>query len=226
MSVWVALSKVEDGSMYNREDPENQEVIWNREAWLNPYGLKLDDATRLYITYGEDKTYTKYHETDASEKGKGMRGNDIEPADALVTTTPGQVLFLPVADCIAAALYDEKNGVLMLSHLGRHSLEVNGGVQSVAYLKEHYGSKPEDLQVWLSASIGKDTYPILKLDNKGMKEVVHEQLHAAGILPENIVDDIANTGVHPEYFSHSEFLKGNKTEDGCHAMMAAIQPAE
>ena len=61
MSVWVALSKVEDGSMYNREDPENQEVIWNREAWLNPYGLKLDDATRLYITYGEDKTYTKYH---------------------------------------------------------------------------------------------------------------------------------------------------------------------
>jgi copper oxidase (laccase) domain-containing protein len=111
----------------------------------------------------------------------------------------------------------------MLSHLGRHSLEVNGGVKSVEYLQSHYGSKPEDIHVWLSASIGKDKYPILKLDNKGMKEVVHEQLRTAGILPENIIDDVADTGVHPEYFSHSEFLKGNKPEDGCHAMAAYIR---
>lgn len=222
MGVVVALSKVADGSMYDRTQPEDQKVIENRATWLHSHGFSLDDATRLYITYGDDKTYKKYLEVNASDMGKGMRANDIEWADALVTTIPGQVLFLPVADCIATTFYDEAHGVLMLSHLGRHSLEVNGAVESVRYLQTHYDSKPEDIQVWLSASISKDAYPITKLDGKGMKEVIHEQLAKAGIVPEHIIEDAADTGTNPEYFSHSEFLKGNKPSDGCHAMMAVI----
>ena len=208
--------------MYNRNDPKDAQIIANRKAWLASEGYSLEDATRLYITYDEGNTYSKYRVIDAREKGRGMRDNDIEHADALVTTTPGQVLMLPVADCIATTLYDETNGVLMLSHLGRQSLEVQGGVKSVEFLKTQYGTKPQDLKVWLSASIGKDTYQIYKLDNKGMKETIHEQLSAAGVRPENINEDTSNTGSSDEYFSYSEFLKGNKPQDGCHAMMAVI----
>lgn len=224
MGVYVALSKVADGSMYNRKDAKDASVIANRKVWLESQGYSIDDATRLYITYDEGNSYTKYHVTDAHEQGLGMRDNDIEHADALVTKTPGQILFLPVADCIATTFYDEKNGVLMLSHLGRQSLEAQGGVESVKYLQAQYGSRPEDLKVWLSASIGKDTYPIFKLDNKGMKEAIHEQLASIGVLSENIIEDTANTGTDAGYYSYSEYLKGNKPEDGCHAMMAVIQP--
>lgn len=222
MGVVVALSKVADGSMYDRTQPEDQAVITNRATWLHSLGFSLDDASRLYITYGDDKTYKKYLEVNATDMGKGMRANDIEWADALVTTTPGQVLFLPVADCIATTLYDETHGVLMLSHLGRHSLEVNGAFESVRYLQSHYGSKPEEIRVWLSASISKDAYPITKLEGRGMKEVIYGQLAQAGILAKHITDDSADTGTHPDYFSHSEFLKGGKPTDGCHAMMAVM----
>ena len=81
---------------------------------------------------------------------------------------------MPLADCIGAVLYDEEHGVLMMSHLGRHSLEHNGGVKSVSYLEENYSSNPAKLKVWLSAAVSKESYKIYALDHKGMKEVAFE----------------------------------------------------
>lgn len=222
MAVQVELSTVDDGSLYNRANPSDPAVVKNRRRWFTAKNLDINDATRLRPTYFDgDETFVNYRVVDVSEKAAGMYDDAVQKADALVTTHPGHVLFLPVSDCVATTLYDEEHGVLMLTHLGRQSLEQNGGEQSVQFLVEQFGSDPSKLKVWLSASISKDKYQIFRLDHKGMKEVVHEQLALAGILPENITEDTADTA-QENYYSYSEFLKGNKPEDGSHAMAAVM----
>ncbi len=223
MNVQVHFSQVGDGSMYNRKDMADPVVIANRRAYLEAHGVTLKDTTRLAFTYqGEEAPYKRYLTLDDSSHGTGMTGDGI-PADGIVTTQPGAVLFLPVADCIAAVIYDPKHQVLMLTHLGRHSLEQDGALSSVAYLAEHFGSVSNELKVWMSAAAGKENYAIWKLNNKGMKEAAFEQLTLAGVPTENIVDDPADTTTDHSYYSYSEFLKGNRPEDGDHCVIAWME---
>lgn len=221
-TLFTATSTAADGSMYNPLDQSDATVVANREMWLKKNSLKLDDATRVYITY-DTPDFCRYTEVGPQEKGLGMKQADLPPADALITTAPGHVLFLPVADCVATILFDPTKGVLMLSHLGRHSLEQDGGVRSVAYLTEHYSSNPADIKVWLSPAPSKETYAIYALNNQGMKEAAFEQLKRAGIRAENVTDNHADTATDDRYFSHSAFLKGQKSEDGRFAVIAVIQ---
>ncbi len=222
MSVLVALSSVADGSMHNRHDANDPAIIRNRTVWLERQGATLDTASRVLIKF-EGDDYCRYREVGSREAGSNMKADDGFIADALITTEPGHALFLPVADCIATTIYDPVHRVLMLTHLGRQSLEQQGGVRSVQYLVEHYGSNLRDLQIWTSPTINKDAYPIFKLDNKGMKEAFFEQMEQAGIQREQINDHTGDTGSDDNYYSYSEFLKGNKPEDGCHAMVAVMR---
>lgn len=220
--VHVAISKVKDGSMYIPSDQTNQEVIANRTAWLEVQSISPEDTTRLHISYDTDD-FCRYRIVDASHKGEGMKSAGSQFADALVTTNIGQALFLPVADCVATTIFDEAQGVLMLSHLGRHSLEQQGGVRSIEFLIKNFGSKVENLKIWLGPAPNKEVYPIFKLNNQGMKEAVYEQLQIAGILLENITDTNADTATDDSYYSYSEFLKGNKPTEGRFAMVAMLQ---
>ncbi|MFZ2126570.1 MAG: laccase domain-containing protein [Candidatus Microsaccharimonas sp.] len=220
--ILVAISTVADGSMYNRHDKADASVIHNREVFLKKHHISLEQTTRVRTLY-EGDNYCRYKEATEAEKGDGMKDDQVAISDGLVTTNLNHALFLPVADCVGAVLYDPKKQVLMVSHLGRHSLEQGGGIKSVAYLKEKYGCDPKDLKVWLTPAPGKDAYPIWKLDNKGMKEVTFEQLSIAGILPENITDNPADSTKDVNYYSYSEFLKGNRKKDGDHVVVAMMR---
>lgn len=222
MSVRVAFSTVAEGSMHNRRDPLDKAVLRNRERWLTSLHVLPNTTTRVLITYDGDN-YCRYKEVGLTEYGLNMKDDDGLFADALVTTTPGHALMLPVADCVATVLYDPEHEVLMLTHLGRQSLEQQGARRSVEYLERKYASRPQALQVWLSPTINKDAYPIFKLDNKGMKEALYEQLADAGVLPAQVTDIDADTGTDARYYSYSEYLKGNKPEDGCHAVVAVLK---
>lgn len=218
----VALSKVADGTMYIPGDTTNTAVVENRRAWLQPLGVSLDATSRVAITY-DQPDFRRYRTVTSKDKGDGMYDDSKAPADALVVTQPGHALFLPVADCVATVFFDEAHSVMMLSHLGRHSLEQRGGIASVHYLTEHFGTDPTTLKVWLSPAPGKQVYPIFALGNKGMKEVLYEQLAEAGITAKNITDNSADTATDPEYYSHSQFLAGNKPEDGRFGMVAMME---
>lgn len=218
----VAISTVADGSMYNRHDKQDISVIHNREVFLKKHRITLEQTTRVMTLY-EGDNYHRYREATVAERGAGMKDDQVAVSDGLVTTSLNHALFLPVADCVGAVLYDPTKHILMLSHLGRHSLEQDGGIRSVAYLNEKYGCDPKDLKVWLTPAPGKDVYPIWKLDNKGMKEATFEQLSTAGILPENITDNPADTTKDINYYSYSEFLKGNRKKDGDYAIVAMMR---
>lgn len=218
----VAHSTVADGSMLNRKDLEDPEVFANRERWLQSVGIPIKQTYRIGMTYDGVTNFCRYREVAPTEIPTNVYDKGNESADALVTTQPGEALFLPVADCIGVVLFDEINGVLMVSHLGRQSLEQRGGVRSVEYLVKNYGTDPAKLKLWLSAAIGKDLYKIYALEHKGMKEVLYEQLDAAGVDRMNIQDTNHDTGTHKDYYSHSEFLKGNRPENGRHAIVAMM----
>lgn len=207
--------------MHDRTNALNTYVIVNREKWLKTCGINLNQTTRVRVTY-DGSNYCRYREVSLVDGGAGMQNADNQPADALITTQPGLALFLPIADCVATTIFDEENGVLMLTHLGRQSLEQQGGLKSVQHLQQYYGSKPEKLKIRLSPTVNKDVYPIFKLGNRGMKEALYEQLEKAGVDLANVSDNDDDTATNPNYYSYSEFSKGHKPEDGCYAMVAMI----
>jgi copper oxidase (laccase) domain-containing protein len=222
MDLHVHTSTVADGSLYNRHDPKDAEVISNRKKFLAGQSISIDKSVRLNLNFDGDD-FCRYTAVDSTHKGKGMQGGDIFYADALITTQQDVALFLPVADCIGAVIYDPVKGVLALAHLGRHSLEQHGGQKIIEHIMHSYGSNAADLELWLTPAAGKEVYPIWKLDHKGMKEAAFEQFAAAGISSSQIHDNQAETTADPDYFSYSEFLKGNQAVDGDHAIVAVLR---
>jgi len=208
--------------MYNRRDLADPSVVQNRSKFLANISASIDNTVRLGVSY-ERENFCEYKEVAKKHAGFGMRGKDSVIADALITKDSTLTLFLPVADCVGAAIYDPTQNIVALAHLGRHSLEQNGGTKIIEHLTGQYGSDPKDLKIWLTPAPGKDVYTIWALENKGMKEAAFEQLFAAGILPKNITDNTAETDKDPNYYSYSEFLKGNKKEDGDHAIAISLQ---
>jgi copper oxidase (laccase) domain-containing protein len=181
----------------------------------------MDDTTRVKIVY-EGNDYCRYYEVNNSQKGAGMFDNNIMAADALITREPNHALFLMLADCVGAVIFDPDKQIMMLSHLGRHNVEQNGGYKSVKFLIDNYNCNPDDLLVWLTPGAGKENYPLFALDNRSFKDVIFEQLQSAKISSKNINDDPTDTTKDPRYFSHSQFLLGNQLTDGRFAVIAMM----
>jgi len=182
----------------------------------------MQDSTRVKIVY-EGNNYCRYFEVGNSQKGDGMFDSNVIAADALITREPGQALFLPLADCVGAVIFDPNKQILMLSHIGRHSLKQNGGYRSIKFLIDKYNCDSTELLVWLTPSPGQENYPVFEFNNRAFKGILLEQLKSAGIIAKNITDDPTDTTKDLHYFSHSEFLKGNRQEDGRYAIVAMMK---
>jgi copper oxidase (laccase) domain-containing protein len=219
-SVIAAVSSVSDGNM-KLGLGNDEAVVENRRQFLHAVQIPLEDTTLVGITYATDD-FTKYRVVTSDDKGKGMQANMDEFVDALVVDQPGHALFLPLADCIGAVFYDEARHVLMVSHLGRHSVEVHGATRSVEYLKTHFQIDPSRLKVWLSPGVGKVTYPLHSRNGQSLREAIVDDLLQSGVALENVESEDIDTAVHDEYYSHSEFLKGNRTETGRFAIVAMM----
>jgi copper oxidase (laccase) domain-containing protein len=111
----------------------------------------------------------------------------------------------------------------MVSHLGRHSTEQHGAIKSVEYMTVAYGSSADDILVWLSPSPNGEDYPLWAFANRSFNSVLNEQFAAAGITPDHIESSPVDTVSSLEYYSHSEYLKGNRSVDGRYAIVAMLQ---
>jgi copper oxidase (laccase) domain-containing protein len=99
-----------------------------------------------------------------------------------------------------------------------------GGTRSVEYMQSEFATDPSDLLVWLSPSVGRETYPLYDLGNRSLAEVALDQLRNVGIATSNIQIDQRDTAKESLLFSHSEFLKGNRSNDGRQAVVAMMRP--
>lgn len=222
MPLSVFTSTAAGGNMKS-PDYHFEAVLPARQKFLERHHIDIQATTLVHLTY-ETTDFCRYFTVNKQDQGDGMIRESTLDADALVTTTPGQALFLPLADCIGAVIYDPTRHLLMLSHLGRHNLEQSGGTKSIEYLLSKHRSNPADLTVWLSPAAGKKEYPLFAFQNRSLHEVAIGQLTAGGILPQNISVSPINSATDLNYFSHSQFLKGNQETDGRFAVAAILTP--
>lgn len=221
MKVLVAVSDKSDGDM-SIASSDLKSAYDAQYAFLKRYAISRDQTTRINLSY-DTNNFCRYAIVDDASKGQGMYpSNDLPFFDGLVTTQPNHALFLLLADCVGAVIYDPDNKILMLSHLGRHSLEQDGFVQSVEFLKARFRSKPTNLKVWLSPAAGKEAYPMYNLGNKGLKEVIFEQIDRSGVMITNVKDNQSETTSDPNYFSHTMYVNGQQDTDGRQVMIAMM----
>lgn len=220
-AVTASLSSRSDGNMKFGLDDDEQ-VVKNRQTFLGAVGIDPAHTSLVGITYATDD-FTKYRTVQTDEKGKAiLQPMPNEAADALIVDRPGHALFLPLADCIGAIMFDPIHHVLMVSHLGRHSVEVNGAAKGVQHLVRQYDTDPAQLQVWLSPGVGKASYPLHVFDSRGLREVIIDQLQQAGVVATNIESADIDTATSNEYYSHSQFLKKESKDAGRFAIVATM----
>jgi copper oxidase (laccase) domain-containing protein len=221
MNIDSFVSTVMDGSMKS-PDRNFATVLPIRQAFLMEHAIEPNDTTLIQVTY-EGNDFRRYIAVDHKDRGDGItRAPSIE-ADALITTESDHALFLPLADCIGAVIYEPNQHILMMSHLGRHNLEQNGGFESIQYITTRYNIDPKTLQIWLSPAADAGTYPLFAFDNRSLHDVAVEQLMSAGILRDNIDVSPIDSASDSNYFSHSQFLAGNRETDGRHAIVAVMR---
>lgn len=220
-AVVAAVSSVEDGNMkFGIGLPE--ETVRNRQQFLAAAGIDFHHTTLVSVTYDTDD-FAKYRTATHVDKAAGMEsGEENVYADALAVDQPNHALFLPLADCVGAVLYDGKRRVLMVSHLGRHSTEIDGAGRSVRYMAEMFGTMPDDIRIWLSPAVGNATYPLHAFDRKGLHEVIVGQLEAAGVGTDHIEVSHVDTAHDSNYFSHSQALKDESRPQGRFAIVAMM----
>lgn len=222
-AVVVGLSSADDGNMkFGYGDDET--VRENRQAFLAQLDIDPTQTTLVRISYADTTDFARYQIVDDSHLGEGMLESVSSlHADALVVTRPDHALFLPLADCLGAVIYDPTDRILMVSHLGRHSLEVEGAIKSVQFLVNEFGSDAKDLQIWLSPGVGSDSYPLQAFGDRSLVEVACEQLLTAGVSEANIEISDIDTAESDNYFSHSEYLAGTQMGDERFAIVAMMR---
>jgi copper oxidase (laccase) domain-containing protein len=221
-NIIAAVSSTQDGNIGFLRG-EYDAALQNRRGFLKKVGIDPHHSTLLRVTYENAEHFARYHIVEDAHKAIGMFDLTYElVADALVTTKPGHALFLPLADCVGAIICDQKQHILMVSHLGRHSTEEQGALRSIQYLQDTFHTRPGDVRVWLSPAVGKAAYPLKNLQNRGLHEVLLEQLLAAHVPRQNIEISFGETATDENYFSHSQFLAGNKSKDGRFAIVAMM----
>ncbi len=220
MKLDIFTSTVSDGSMKSK-DGDQSVAQTNRTNFLQKNGLSPENTTLHTLSYGGDD-YCRYLELTDELKGDGILRDSTVDADAVVVTKPEHAVLLPLGDCVGAVIHDTYQNIVMVSHLGRQNLEQHGGTKCVKHLVDKYGVNPNNLTAWLSPAAGKDNYPMEAFDGRGLQDVAMEQLLNAGIPPTSISITKDDTTTDVNYFSHSEFLKGHRPEDGRFCIVAIM----
>jgi hypothetical protein len=221
MALNIFVSKIQDGSMKPIHSGDIEHTNRARTNFLLKNGINPNDTTLVRVKY-EGDNYKRYFTVDNSHKGDGVIRESTLTSDAIVVSEYNHALFLPLADCIGAVLHDPIKNILMVSHLGRHNLEQFGGTASVEHLIKYHDIDTKNLKVWLSPAAGKESYPLFAFNNRSLHEVAFEQFTGVGVLPENIEASSIDSAKNEEYYSHSQFLKGNRTSDGRFAIVACM----
>lgn len=221
MTLLYIASTIEDGPMKTLQG-DGPTAITNRQAFLRKNDIDPANATLLQLTYGGGD-YCRYQIIVESLKGDGIVRESTIDADAVIVTETNHAILLPLADCIGAVIHDPAQNILMVSHLGRHNLEQQGGTKCIEYLVEHHSSNPKNLTVWLSPAAGQDNYPLYAFDHRGLHDVATEQLVTAGINPRHITASPVDTTTDLRYFSHSQFLAGKQGTDGRFCIVATME---
>ena len=88
-------------------------------------------------------------------------------ADAIITNRSGWLLGVKLADCCGVVIYDQAHHAIAAVHSGWRGTAQNIVAATIVAMQHQYGTRPMDLQVWLSPCAS------------GLAYVVRNDVHAA-----------------------------------------------
>lgn len=158
--------------------------------------------------------------------------NHLEEGDALVTCQPNIGLAIIHADCQAALIYDPSLHLLANVHCGWRGNVQNIYAKTIQTLVDRYGSKPCDLLVGISPSLGPSASEFInhatelpphfslfqfKENYFNLWEISRSQLLEAGILEQHIeIAQICTYSNPNDYFSYRRVkASGRHVTIGC-----------
>jgi polyphenol oxidase len=135
---------------------EPADVLENRRRAAAAMGAGLGDFVFCSQAHGREARIVT-----AADRGRGAWSLDdaLGGADALVTTDPGTVLAVMVADCVPIVLYDPTTQVLACVHAGWRGTVtrvVDAALEAMATL----GTRPENVIAGLGPAISPDRYQV------------------------------------------------------------------
>lgn len=174
---------------------------------------------RVQMILGADRLVhaTQVHGTHLVEVDSADL-TDIPMCDGLFTSTPHIGLLIKHADCQAAIFYDPLNHAAACVHSGWKGSVQNIYSHTVAALQKRYGSRPEELLVGISPSLGPTAAGFVNyqtelphtfweyrvsLNHFNFWEISRQQLIEAGVLAGHIeIAEICNYTESDDYFSY------------------------
>jgi polyphenol oxidase len=197
---------------------EPAEVDAARRRFLRQLGAKPTTCVSMWVT-----KQAEIRSVNVEQMAAQPHGQLTVKADALVTTSPGVGLLLPLADCQSVVLLDPARGVLALAHCGFTSANARLLPKLVAYLQTKHDCKPEDLLAYLGPSISAQNFTydrnilsqtqgwgsyiapagpnLYTVDVRGF---CHQQLVEAGITPQHLELSPIDTFASERHFSHAQ----------------------
>jgi polyphenol oxidase len=132
------------------------DVLENRRRVADALGADPGDFVFCNQAHGREVRIVT-----AADRGKGAVTLDdaIQATDALVTTDPGTVLVVMVADCVPIVLYDPMAQVLACVHAGWRGTVARvaeAALESMASL----GARPEHVLAGVGPAIAPDRYQV------------------------------------------------------------------
>jgi len=130
---------------------EAARVRENRYRSFAALGRRIDSLYDVWQVHSADSVIA-----DAPRDPK----DELIQADAIFTDKPEVTLYMRFADCVPILFYDSKQGVVGLAHAGWLGTVRGMTSAAVKKMREHYGSKPENIYAAIGPSIGVDHYEI------------------------------------------------------------------
>lgn len=134
----------------------DEDVLENRRRAASALGADLSDMVFCNQAHGRE-----VHVVSAADRGRGSLALDaaIASTDALVTTEPGIVLVVMVADCVPIVLHDPVAHVLACVHAGWRGTVARVSEAAVTAMRA-LGSHPEDIVAGVGPAIAPDRYQV------------------------------------------------------------------
>jgi hypothetical protein len=133
--------------------PEGRE---SQDAWralADHFGVAIDHVSWLRQVHGSAAVVFR--------RTVGAPPPPHRPeADIALSDDPGRVIAVQVADCVAMLLADRRRGAVGAAHAGWRGSAQGVARVAVAAMREHFGTRPEDLVVAMGPSIGPCCYEV------------------------------------------------------------------
>ena len=135
---------------------DEEDVRVNRERVAEAFGASLDD-----FVFCQQIHRPTVQIVGAQHRGRGAHrlSDAIPETDALVTTTPGVVLVVMVADCVPIVLHDPIAGVLACVHAGWGGT-VRGVTSAAIESMMSLGANPAAIIAGIGPAIHPDRYQV------------------------------------------------------------------